>query len=143
MGIGPERLEEVMSVARECGLRVRVPDPDRFVRETLVLPCEDPESAIRVDLVFSFSPYEQQAIGRARRSDIDGRPVRFALPEDLVIHKLVAGRPRDHEDVKTVLAKNPVLDLAYIRAWLRQFEAVVDQKLNDVFEGILASLNDG
>jgi hypothetical protein len=36
--------------------------------------------------------------------------VRFASSEDLVIHKLVAGRPRDIEDVSGVLARKPALD---------------------------------
>jgi hypothetical protein len=50
---------------------------------------------VRADLIFSFSPHERDAIGRSRLVDVRGRPVRFAGPEDLVVHEMLAGRPRD------------------------------------------------
>jgi len=43
--------------------------------------------------------------------------------EYLIVHKMIAGRPRDLEDVKSVLVKNAGVDLAYIRHWLGQFAA--------------------
>ena len=45
-----------------------------------------------------------------------------APPEDLVIHKLFAHRPRDLEDAKGVILKNPGLDRDYIRGWLEEFD---------------------
>ncbi|MGH9486754.1 MAG: DUF6036 family nucleotidyltransferase [Terriglobales bacterium] len=47
---------------------------------------------------------------RAQKIKIEGTAVRFATPEDLIVHKLVAGRPRDLEDA------------AYGRQWLQQFD---------------------
>ena len=38
----------------------------------------------------------------------------FAAVEDVVIHKLVAGRPRDLEDVRSIVVKNPGLDRGYV-----------------------------
>lgn len=49
--------------------------------------------------------------------------MRFASPEDLVIHKLFARRPRDLEDVRGVILKNPGLDRDYVRGWLGEFDA--------------------
>lgn len=51
-----------------------------------------------------------------------GHDVRFAAPEDVIIHKVFAGRPRDLEDVRTIALKNPDIDRAYIRRWLQEFE---------------------
>jgi hypothetical protein len=38
----------------------------------------------------------------------DTAPVRFASAEDLIIHRLGAGRPRDVEDVAGVPARSPL-----------------------------------
>lgn len=48
LGIDSDRLAEVMSLATSIGLRPLV-DPETFVKETLVLPCEDPATGIRVE----------------------------------------------------------------------------------------------
>lgn len=66
------------------------------------------------------------------------KPLHFASPEDLIIHKVFAGRPRDIEDVRTVLLKNPDVDLQYIRGWLKEFdEASKEKDFLKTFEGIV------
>ena len=35
---------------------------------------------------------------------------------------VIAGRPRDLEDAKGVILKNPSLDRSYIRQWLARFD---------------------
>jgi hypothetical protein len=49
------------------------------------------------------------------------------LPKDVIIHKVFAGRPRDLEDVATIVRNQPDLDRAYIRRWLEQFDAGQDE----------------
>ena len=42
--------------------------------------------------------------------------------QDVIIHKMVAARPVDREDVRHMLAKNRgIVDLAYLTDWLREF----------------------
>jgi hypothetical protein len=94
----------------------------------MVLPVLEKSTGIRVDFIFSFTPYETQAIGRARRIILSGQELCFASPEDLIIHKIFAGRPRDLEDVRTLILKNPGIDVAYIRRWLKEFDAAVKEK---------------
>jgi hypothetical protein len=49
-------------------------------------------------------------------------------PEDLVVTKILAGRPKDLEDVRTVLIERwPDLDLAYIRSMLKTLEQALAQ----------------
>jgi predicted nucleotidyltransferase len=73
-------------------------------------------------------PYEAQAIGRSKEVRIQGAGVRFASAEDLIIHKIFAGRPRDIDDVRTVLLKNPGIDRKYIRSWLTAFDSAFNGK---------------
>lgn len=138
LGTDLTRLQDVLSAVRDMRLMPLV-DPSTFTRDTMVLPCSDPETGIRVDLIFSFSPYEQLAISRARVVRIGEADVCFASLEDLLVHKLVAGRARDLEDARIILLKNPNADLAYIRHWLSEFSALASENYLDRFDRILDS----
>jgi hypothetical protein len=132
LGVDVDRQTDVVSVAESLALTPLV-TPESFTKQTLVLPCLDPATGIRVDFIFSFTPYERQAIDRAARVPIGSAQVRFASAEDLIVHKMLAGRPRDLEDVTGILLKQPRLDLTYIRHWLTQFAATINQPLVEQF----------
>lgn len=134
MGVGIDRLEDVLRLVGSAGWKVLVPSPPEFVQKTMVLPCQDPASGVRLDLIFSFSPYEKQAMGRVRRVSLLGKQVCFASPEDLVVHKVVAGRPRDLEDIRVVQLKNPGMDRAYIEKWLKEFELTLGRPLIEAWK---------
>ena len=139
LGLPPEDLPPVLALLPGIDLTPLV-DPEAFVRETMVLPCRHP-SGVRVDFVFSCTPFERQAIERAVPVALCGQVVRFASAEDLVIHKKVfAGRPRDLEDARTVLLKRPDLDLEYIRTWLAEFDRALDEDFSGRLEALLRDL---
>jgi hypothetical protein len=91
--------------------------------------------------LLSFTPYESEAIKRARTLKFNEQEVRFASPEDVIIHKIFAGRPRDLEDVGGIILKNSDIDREYIRRWLEQFdlssEDACGKKYTRIFEEIL------
>jgi predicted nucleotidyltransferase len=133
LGIGPEGLSKIEDLTRSLNLEVLTVSPREFVRDRMILPCEDIESGFRIDFVFSFTPFERQAIDRARVISVGDTGVRFATPEDLIIHKMVAGRPRDEEDVRGVLLKTTGIDEGYIEGWLGQFEEALGRPLLEGF----------
>ncbi len=137
LGAGLERLNDVLSAVQSAALTPLV-DAETFTRQTMVLPCSDAESGMRVDFILSFSPFEQAAIARARPVRIGSAVLCFASLEDLIIHKIIAGRARDLEDVKGVLLKNSAADLSYIRLWLGEFSAAAgeayEERLNLILE---------
>ncbi len=135
MGITPDDLEKALQVAQEVDLRLLVEQPLNFVRQNWVLPAIDAKSGLRVDFIFSWTPYEAQAIERAREVEIDNYPVRFATPEDVILHKLLAGRPRDLEDIRSILRKQSV-DVTYIRQWGEAFSAALDRDIGQSFAEI-------
>lgn len=136
LAAGPERLPDLLKLIAELGWRPLPSDPREFVEQTLVLPCSDKVSGIKADFIFGLSAYEHEAIARSIGRDIRGATVRFASAEDLVIHKMIAGRPRDLEDVVGVLAKNPGLDAALVRKVLAEFERDLGQPLLSAFESL-------
>ena len=139
IGADLSRLSEVRCLVDTLGLRV-LADPETFTRQTMVLPCQEPESGIRVDIIFSFTPYEQQALKRTKPVKLGDEEIRFASLEDLIVHKIIAGRPRDLEDVTNVLRKNPTADLAYIRHWLGDFATALNQPLLDRFNQLASRI---
>jgi len=136
LGIGVSELNRIKAILPGMGLEVLVKDELQFVEKTMVLPTLEKRSGIRVDLIFSFSPYEMEAIGRARGIRLGRSEVNFASAEDVIIHKVIAGRPRDLEDVRSILLKNPGLDSNYILKWLDEFDRSLGGTFRDQFEQI-------
>jgi len=142
LGIGSEGLDQVMQSVENLKFNILVPEPEDFVRETMVLPTLHEKSGIRVDFIFSFSAYEHQAIQNAKQIKMGAQDVYFASLEDVIIHKIIAGRPRDLEDVRSVILKNPDYDLDYIKKWLAEFEAALGEDYLELFQKTLDGLND-
>jgi len=134
LGIGVSELARIKKVLPAMGLKILVKNEREFVERTMVLPTKDKESEIRVDFIFSFSPYERQAIGRARDIKVGRTQVKFASLEDVVIHKVISGRPRDLEDIKSILVKNPKYDSDYISGWLKEFDRSLNQNFLETFK---------
>jgi len=129
LGVGIDHLDALLQIIKKIPLRALPEDVAAFVQKTMVLPAIDESTGIRVDFIFSFTPYESQAINRANHIMILGQDVFFARVEDLIIHKIFSGRPRDMEDVRIVLLKNHDIDTRYIETWLMEFDAAADEKV--------------
>ncbi|MEK6546616.1 MAG: nucleotidyl transferase AbiEii/AbiGii toxin family protein, partial [Nitrospinota bacterium] len=95
LGVNTDRINEFLAILKEISLKPLPEDIESFVKQTMVLPALDETTGIRVDFIFSFTPYETGAIKRARQINILNQEVCFASVEDVIIHKIFASRPRD------------------------------------------------
>jgi hypothetical protein len=57
---------------------------------------------------------------------LSGLRLRLPTPEDLIILKAVAQRPKDLLDIEAVLTNQTFLDKEYIRTWVKQFADVLE-----------------
>ncbi len=121
LGVNTDRIFDILEISNALSLKPIPEDIKDFVEKTMVLPVIEENTGIRVDFIFSFTPYEINAIKRAKQVPIDNVFVSFASPEDTIIHKIFAQRPRDIEDIKGILLKTPV-DTDYIKKWLDEFD---------------------
>ena len=137
LGVDVSNLDDIRKIVSALSLETPVEVSESFVRETMVLPVFEKKSGVRVDFIFSNSIYERQAIPRAKPIRVANTAVLFASPEDLIIHKMVAGRPRDIEDVRSVLIKNSKLKVAYIRKWLVEFDTALGGDRTKLFVKLL------
>jgi predicted nucleotidyltransferase len=72
-------------------------------------------------LSFGALPFERELIDRANETDVRGTSVKVATPEDLIITKAVANRPKDIADIELIVDVRKRLDLRRIRYWVVQF----------------------
>ena len=140
LGMGVDGLDNLLNVLPAIPLKVLVENPKEFVTRTMVLPAAEEKSGIRVDFIFSFSLYERQAIERAVDVKMGRTIVKFGSVEDVVVHKIIAGRPRDLEDVRSILLKNPQYDSGYIERWLKEFEDSLGQSFLTVYRSVLQEI---
>ncbi len=131
-------LASVLPIVSGLDLIILTEEPHVFVRRTSVLPAKDPQSGIRVDFVFSFTPYERQAIEHAKKIKFGDVEVAFATAEDILIHKIFSGRPRDIEDVRSILRKNKQHDFGYVKKWLKDFDDSFQGNFVEMYDKLLS-----
>jgi Nucleotidyl transferase of unknown function (DUF2204) len=111
-------------------------DPVKFAAETRVLPIM--VESVPVDLIFAALPYEEDAIARARPIKLKNGTVPVCSPEDLILHKIVSPRPRDHEDIEGVFRyRHKELDYGYLDPRVEELaDALSDRNMLDWYHRI-------
>ncbi|MEW6526404.1 MAG: DUF6036 family nucleotidyltransferase [Spirochaetota bacterium] len=117
LGVDIDRLDDILAIVKQLHLKILPDDIVSFVKETMVLPVLGTNN-VRIDFIFSFTEYEHNAIKRAKKVISDDVAIWYASAEDVIIQKIFAGRERDIEDVKIIIAKQKIDD-AYIKHWLK------------------------
>ncbi len=71
-------------------------------------------------------PFEIEAIERSKPHAAGTLIVRLPTPEDLIILKAVAHRPKDLLDIHTLIECHPNLDRKRIERWVQEFATALD-----------------
>lgn len=75
---------------------------------------------VQVDFMLGHSSFEFEVLSRRRPVMLFGTKVPLASPEDLILMKLVSGRPQDWQDAKAILLRHGrALDARYMEMWAR------------------------
>lgn len=83
----------------------RVSDPQAFARRARVVLLRT-RSGVPLDVALGALSYEERSVARASDWEVPGTaPLRTCTAEDLVVHKVFAGRDRDWSDVRGVIAR--------------------------------------
>lgn len=88
------------------------------------------DKSVDVDVFIVETNYQRLAMERRGRWELHGRSVWIISAEDLVLLKLVAGRPRDMGDIEDVRFIQGDMDEAYMRYWAERLG--VSSELEDV-----------
>jgi hypothetical protein len=129
-----EEYEEFLAEGKQLGFIPRLSDAIDFAQKNRVfLVCHEP-SGINVDISIGVLPFEEEAIGRGVTVDLGGVGVPIPTPEDLIIMKAVAHRPRDMADIESILEAHSSVDLEYVLRRVDEFSSALEMPeiLNDV-----------
>lgn len=103
--------------ALEHALRVAGWDVRRADAAGELLRLRHPRYGI-ADLIISGTAYQLDAIRRSQTENIEGDVrVQVLSVEDVIVHKLIAGRAQDLADIEAILAAKPRLDVNYVVHW--------------------------
>jgi hypothetical protein len=133
------RWKSLLDSSRLYGFEPRIPDALEFAGRARVLLLRHQTSGISIDLSCGALEFELEVIERAASIVIGALRLKVATPEDLIIMKAVAHRPRDLADIESVLNANPTTDLERVRCRVSEFASVLEapEILNDL-EAILS-----
>ena len=90
-------------------------DIAEVVERSLILPVRHRATNIKVDLALGLSGFERQVIARAESVELAGCRLPVATAEDLLIMKVLAGRPRDDEDARGLVIAQAQFGLGLLR----------------------------
>lgn len=70
-----------------------------------------------LDIFLVETPFQHSVLARRQKYTLEDRLVWMCTPEDLLLLKLIANRPRDMVDAHDLLFMQPILDLKYLKHW--------------------------
>jgi hypothetical protein len=119
----------IMDELQRAGFVLRVADAERFVERTRVLPLLHERSGIPCDVVLAGPGIEDLFFERTCVRVVEGLEVPVVAADDLVAMKILAGRPKDLDDVAAIVrAQGGGLDLVRARETLGLLEQALDRR---------------
>jgi hypothetical protein len=101
------------------------------VKKSFILPLRHRQTRIKVDLAVGLTGFERKLIVRAQSVDFGAVRVPVATSEDLLIMKVLAGRPRDLEDARRIAMRGGMgLDWHYVLEVGEELQEALSQDLN-------------
>ena len=115
-----------LEAAKMENIQPRIPNAEEFARRNRVLLLQHIPTETNIDISLGIMPFEEEMVARSIVQSTATLSVRLPTPEDLIIMKAIAHRPKDLEDIRTIVDKNPELDAARIKQWLKSFAEVLE-----------------
>ena len=108
----------------------KFPDVAEVVRTAFILPVRHRETQIKIDLAIGLTGFGKRLLERATTVRLPVRLIPVGTAEDLILLKVLAGRPRDMDDVAwIVLRQDTALDWAYLLQTAEELQEAVGQAI--------------
>jgi hypothetical protein len=116
LGIRPKHSPPVISLGRLNIIQMLYEPPEAFME-------------VEIDLLLAEMPYNRIALERSILTRLPDLPIDISVLtcEDLILHKLMAGRIIDRADIAALLKINHAsLDKNYLTQWVNQLQLTAD-----------------
>ena len=122
-----EEVPHFLAIAKEEGIIPRISQAGEFAKRSRVLLLRHTSSQTDIDISLGVLPFEQEIIQRSIVHKIDETlSIHLPTPEDLIIMKAVAHRPKDMLDIQGIIQSHPTLDKNRIKNWVQQFADLLE-----------------
>ena len=118
-------IPHILELAKAVGIEPRTDKVEEFAKKSRVLLMRHTVSGANIDISLGILPFEEEVVERSVSYKIEKISVRLPTPESLIIMKAIAHRPKDLEDIRTIVDNNPELDLKRIEYWVKSFAEVL------------------
>lgn len=123
-----DEIPHFLKVAKQEGIEPRISQAEDFARQNRVLLLRHTSSQTNIDISLGILPFEQEMVERSVVYVIDDAlNIRLPTPEDLIIMKAIAHRPKDLLDIQGLVQNHPNLDWKRIKDWVLQFADVLEK----------------
>lgn len=119
-------IPRLLELAGTVGLQPRLANAMEFARRNRVLLLQHVATGIGVDISLGLLPFEVETVERSVEHQVGAVRLRLPTPEDLIILKAIAHRPKDMLDIEAVVAAQEHLDKKRIASWVRQFADLLE-----------------
>jgi len=132
-------LAKVLETAKQESLEPRINNAEETARKHRMLLLRHVPTDTSVDISLGAMPFEEEMVERSILVEVDSDlQIRLPTPEDLIIMKAIAHRPKDLEDIRTIADKYPNLDVKRIEEWVKSFGEVLEMpELWEMIESLL------
>jgi len=124
--LGIDDVPQLLHEAANQGIEPRILNPIEFACKNRVLLLRHVASGTDIDLSLGMLPFEVEMVERSTVLEVSSLQLRLPTPEDLIIMKAVAHRPKDLADIQAIAGSHPDLDKERVRFWLKQFGEALD-----------------
>ncbi|MGH7857967.1 MAG: nucleotidyl transferase AbiEii/AbiGii toxin family protein [Candidatus Binatia bacterium] len=116
------RVDSALAGLGYRSVREQRADSAEALPDIKIFRCEGAELR-QVDILVAKTPFEEEVLRRAPLVQVGTVEVPVASPEDLIVYKLLADRPRDREDIAAVVRTlgrgGRPLDWKHVERWAR------------------------
>jgi uncharacterized nucleotidyltransferase DUF6036 len=136
--LSTQELSKFIELAAAENISPRIQNGEEFARKNRVLLLKHLPTETDIDVSLGILPFEEEMVERSSIKSFADLSIRLPTPEDLIIMKAIAHRPKDLEDIRTIADNYSRLDVDRIEKWVKAFGEVLETpELWDLVKSLL------
>lgn len=132
-------IERLLTVLAQHDIVPRIDGAAGFAEANLVLLLRHTPTKVDLDVSLAWSSFEHEALDSSTIASFGRVRAPMSTPDDLVVFKSIAGRPKDVEDAEALLVLHPDIDVARARRRVAELAALAEApQLVESFDAMAA-----